>query len=75
MGVRIHSCPNLEFAKGFIAGVELANDSALRVTECFMLVTGEFVVFLEDADYEGEDAFASTSGDPVRISLEVLRGG
>jgi hypothetical protein len=72
VGQRVHSCPNLEFAKGFVAGVEFANDSALRVTGCSMLRTGAFVLTLDDADYSGHEVVLPAD-DPVHISMEVLR--
>ena len=72
MGQRFYSCPNLEFAKGALAGIELVNDSAMKVLGCFMLKTGEFLLQISDEDY-AEHEVLDPAGEPARISMEVLR--
>ena len=72
MGQRIQACPNLEYAKGFVAGVDLVNDSAIRVKNCTMDSLGVFRIVMEDEDYEAND-YHPTENNPVAINLEVLR--
>lgn len=74
MGQRIQACPNLEYAKGFVAGVELVNDSAIRVRSCTMDSLGVFRVIMEDEDYAAND-YHPTENSPVSIGMEVLRDG
>ena len=72
MGQRIHSCANLEQAKGFLDGIEFTNNPSLRVTGCKMNKQGWFTMIMEDADYDGQEEVVYAH-DPVDISLEVLR--
>lgn len=72
MGQRIYSCPNLEFAKGFVAGIDFANDSSLRVKSCTMDSRGIFRLVMEDSDGDIHD-YHPTENNPVSISMEVLR--
>jgi hypothetical protein len=72
VGQRVHNCSNLEHARGFVAGIEFSNNSALTVTGCKMTKTGIFIVIVEDANYEGQEEVLPAV-DPVTISLEVLR--
>lgn len=73
VGQRIQACPNLEYAKGFVAGVELVNDSAIRVKSCTMDSLGVFRIIMDDEDYDSND-YHPTEHSPVAISMEVLRG-
>ena len=72
MGRLVYRCANLEVAKGFVAGVDYVNDSALRVAGCKMTTDGAFHVIMEDDD-NGSRADVPPEGEPVDISLEVLR--
>lgn len=72
MGQRIHACPNLEFAKGFVDGIDWVNDPAIRVKRCTMDSLGVFRIIMEDKNTDAND-YHPTENNPVDISLEVLR--
>ena len=72
MGRRIRACPNLEFAKGFVAGIDWANDPAVRVKSCTMDSLGIFRIIMEDKDTTTND-FHPTEHSTADISMEVLR--
>lgn len=76
MGTRVWSCPNRQYAEGFLDGVELANDSALRVERCIRTHDGTYVFTMEDRDFDGMEVFmpASGSSPPSPVPLEQLRG-
>ena len=75
MGNRIWSCPNRQYAEGFLDGIELVNDSALRAESCVCTEDGTYVFTLQDDDFDGMETFIPAAGKapPTPIALEQLR--